>query len=55
VSPSNQNDYAQQLADRIQREFNDGLSAFMGRVIERRRAEEFQRRYDALRGRATAA
>jgi hypothetical protein len=42
-------EYAQQLAERITREFNDGLSAFMSRAVQRRQAAEFQRRYEELR------
>jgi hypothetical protein len=53
VSP-NQSEYARELAERIEREFNEGLSAFMARVVQRRQADEFQRRYDAMRDRAAA-
>jgi hypothetical protein len=45
----NHPEFAQQLAEQIMREFNERLSAFMGRAVERRQAAEFQRRYDEQR------
>ena len=42
-------EYAHQVAERITREFNESLSAFMGRVVRRRQADEFQRRYEEIR------
>jgi hypothetical protein len=52
---ANNPEYAQQLADRIAREFNERLTEFMGRAVQRRQAAEFQRRYDELRRRGQAA
>jgi hypothetical protein len=42
-------DFAQELAERIMREFNANLCAFMSRAVHRRQAAEFQRRYDETR------
>jgi hypothetical protein len=49
MSASDQNEFARELADRIHREFNEALSAFMSRAVQRRQAAEFQRRYDEMR------
>jgi len=39
-------DHAQQVAERISREFNERLCAFLARAIERRRAEEYRLRLE---------
>jgi hypothetical protein len=47
--------YAYRLAEYINHEFNERLAAFMARAVDRRRADEFQRRYDAARTQRFAA
>jgi hypothetical protein len=50
---SHESDFAHQLADQIAREFNERLAAFMSTAVQRRKAAEFQHRYEEMRrGRA---